>query len=65
MNISVPTDPIIAWAQVQVDAGLCPDVETAIAALRQSLDDAKAESDRDGWLDAKEVFAELRARYAD
>lgn len=73
--ITLPKD-LEVWAEAEVAAGRAESVEAlAIEALaihrkrwetlRQSLDDAVAEADRDGWLDADTVFDELAARYAD
>lgn len=72
--ITLPPD-LEAWARAEVAAGRAESVEALAAdALRQrrawdetrrSLDAAEAESDREGWLDAKDVFTELKARYAD
>jgi hypothetical protein len=72
--ITLPPD-IEAWARAEVAAGRAESVEHAaqkaiasyrsqMDSLRRSLDEAEAEAERDGWLDADAVFAELKARYA-
>lgn len=74
-TITLPPD-LEAWARAEVAAGRGKSVEdvaknaisryrTQTEAFRRSLDEAEAEADRDGWLDADVVFAELKARYAD
>lgn len=73
--ITLPPD-LLAWARAEVAAGRGASIEdvakNAIAryraqmeAFRGSLDEAEAEADREGALDAQAVFAELKARYAD
>jgi hypothetical protein len=73
--ITLPAD-LEAWARAEVAAGRGASVEEvatrAIAryrahmeAFRRSLDEAETKADREGWLDAEVVFAELKARYAD
>ena len=72
--ITLPPD-LEAWAEAEVAAGRGKSVEDVarnaisryraqMEAFRQSLDDAEAEADRDGWLDSEAVFSELKARYA-
>jgi hypothetical protein len=72
--ITLPAD-LEAWAGDEVAAGRGASIEEvatqAIAryrahmeAFRRSLDEAEAEADREGWLDAGAVFSELKARYA-
>jgi hypothetical protein len=72
--ITLPAD-LEAWARAEVAAGRGGSIEEvatrAIAryrahmeAFRRSLDEAEAEADREGWLDADAVFSELKARYA-
>ena len=74
-TITLPKD-LEDWARAEVAAGRAASVEHAaqkaiagyraqMEAFRASLDEAEAEADRDGWLDADAVFAELKARYAD
>jgi Arc/MetJ-type ribon-helix-helix transcriptional regulator len=75
--ISVTLTPDLeAWANAEVEAGRGANVQDVannairryraqMEAFRQSLDDAEAESDREGWLDAETVFEELDQRYAD
>jgi hypothetical protein len=74
-TITLPAD-LEAWAKAEVAAGRGDSIEEvatrAIAryrahmeAFRRSLDEAEAEADREGWLDAEAVFRELKARYAD
>jgi Arc/MetJ-type ribon-helix-helix transcriptional regulator len=73
--ITLPPD-LLAWARAEVAAGRGASIEdvarNAIArysaqmeTFRRSLDEAEAEADREGALDAQAVFAELKARYAD
>jgi hypothetical protein len=72
--ITLPPD-VEAWAQAEVAAGRAESVEHAaqkaiagyrsqMDGVRRSLDEAEAEADREGWLDADAVFSELKARYA-
>jgi Arc/MetJ-type ribon-helix-helix transcriptional regulator len=72
-SITLPDD-LEAWARAEVAAGRAESVEhaarKAIAgyraqteAFRRSLDEAEAEADREGWLDAGDVFEELKARF--
>jgi hypothetical protein len=72
--ITLPPD-IEAWAQAEVAAGRAESVEHAaqkaiagyrsqMDSVRRSLDEAEAEAEREGWLDADAVFSELKARYA-
>jgi hypothetical protein len=67
MNAIVLPKDLEVWAEAEVAAGRAPSVEAlAIGALeayrrqweelRQSIDDAKAEADRDGWLTIEEAF---------
>lgn len=73
--IILPAD-LEAWARAEVAAGRGNSVEDVaknaisryriqMEAFRRSLDEAEAEADREGSLDAEAVFAELKARYAD
>lgn len=73
--ITLPKD-LEDWAHAEVAAGRASSVEHAaqkaisgyraqMEAFRRTLDEAEAEAERDGWLDADSVFAELKARYAD
>lgn len=73
--ITLPAD-LEAWARAEVDAGRGSNIEEVatraiaayraqVEAFRKSLDEAEAEADREGWLDAEAVFAELKERYAD
>lgn len=73
-TITLPPD-LEAWARAEVAAGRGKSVEdvaknaisryrSQMQAFRRSLDEAEAEADREGWLDAEAVFAELKARYA-
>jgi hypothetical protein len=73
--ITLPAD-LEAWARAEVAAGRGSSIEEVAAraiaayraqveAFRKSLDEAEAEADREGWLDAEAVFAELKERYAD
>ena len=72
--ITLPPD-VEAWARAEVAAGRADSVvhaaQKAIAgyrsqmdSLHRSLDEAEAEAEREGWLDADSVFTELKARYA-
>ncbi|MGD9814409.1 MAG: hypothetical protein AB7Q23_04820 [Hyphomonadaceae bacterium] len=72
--ITLPPD-LEAWARAEVAAGRAQSVEHAaqkaiagyraqMDSLSRSLDEAEAEAEREGWLEADAVFAELRARYA-
>lgn len=67
--ITLPRE-LQAWAEAEVAAGRAASVDAAMAgyqnrwaALRQSLDDARDEADRAGWLDAEEVFVSLLKRF--
>ncbi len=73
--ITLPPD-LLAWARAEVAAGRGASIEdvaknaisryrTQMETFRRSLDEAEAEADREGALDAEAVFAELKARYAD
>ncbi|MEI9965536.1 MAG: hypothetical protein WDM92_13550 [Caulobacteraceae bacterium] len=73
MNAIVLPKELEAWAQAEVAAGRAESVgdlvATALGAyrdeledLRRSLDEAEAEAERDGWLDADVVFEEIKAR---
>lgn len=70
--VTLPQD-FEAWAQAEVAAGHATNIEqivckavqgyrTGLEAFRQSLDDAIAEADRDGWLSADEVFDYVEER---
>lgn len=74
-TITLPKD-LEDWARAEVAAGRADSVEHAaqkaiagyraqMETFRASLDEAEAEAEREGWLDADAVFAELKARYAD
>jgi hypothetical protein len=76
MNAIILPKDLETWAEAEVAAGRAPSVEALTVgaleayrrkweALRLSLDDAKAEADRDGWLTEEEVFDPLLARYAE
>jgi hypothetical protein len=65
-----------SWAEAQVAAGRAGSVEAftqeilsrhmaGVEKLRASLDAAEAEAERDGYIDAEVVFAELAARFAE
>jgi hypothetical protein len=67
--ITLPPD-LEAWARAEVAAGRAESVEAAIArgvrgyklgteAFRKSLDDAKAEAERDGWIPGDVFMREL------
>lgn len=73
--ITLPAD-LEAWARAELAAGRGASIEEVatraiagyraqVEAFRNSLDEAEAEADREGWLDAEVVFAELKALYAD
>jgi Arc/MetJ-type ribon-helix-helix transcriptional regulator len=73
--ITLPPD-LEAWARAEVAAGRGASIEEVaknaitryrvqMEKFRRSLDEAEAEADREGALDAEAVFAELKARYAD
>ncbi len=73
--ITLPAD-LEAWARAEVAAGRAESVEAAIAkgvrgyrlatdAFRKSLDDAKAEADRDGWIPGDAFLQELDQWIAD
>lgn len=72
--ITLPPD-LLAWAKAEVAAGRAESVEALVERrlrdgqkwdeFMRSLKEAEAEADRDGWLDAGDVFDELKARYAD
>lgn len=64
------------WAEAEVRAGAAESVEafahrvlsshkSGVGKLRSSLDEAEAEAERDGWIPAEVVFAELAALLAD
>jgi hypothetical protein len=64
------------WAEAEVQAGAADTVEAftqrvlerhraGVEKLRASLDEAEAEAERDGWIPADLVFAELAALLAD
>jgi hypothetical protein len=71
--ITLPAD-LEAWARAEVAAGRAESVEALVEArlrqsqkcdaFRRSLDEAEAEADRDGWLDADEVFDRLEQKYS-
>ena len=72
--ITLPAD-LEDWARAEVAAGRGGSIEEVatraitryrahMEAFRRSLDEAEAEADREGWLDADAVFSELKARYA-
>jgi len=71
--ITLPAD-LEAWARAEVAAGRAESVEALVEsrlresqkweAFRRSLDEAVAEADRDGWLDADEVFDSLERKYS-
>jgi hypothetical protein len=75
MTVITLSPDVEAWARAEVAAGRAESVEhaaqkaiagyrTQMDSLRRTLDEAEAEAERDGWLDADAVFAELKARYA-
>jgi hypothetical protein len=61
-----------AWALEKVAAKSTPSVEAFVAEtlrqrhalerLRESLDAAEQDADREGWLEAADVFAEVKAQ---
>ena len=72
--ISLPAD-LQTWAEAEVSAGRAQSVEqivvtamrgykSALEAFRKSLDDAVAEADEKGWLEADEVFDYVEERLA-
>lgn len=71
--ITLPPD-LEAWARAEVAAGRAESVEALVEArlresqrweaFRRSLDEAEAEADRDGWLEADEVFDRLEQKYS-
>lgn len=73
--ITLPAD-LEAWARAEVAAGRAESVETAIAkgvrgyqlateTFRRSLDEARAEADRDGWIPGDQFLSELDQWVAD
>ncbi len=69
--VTLPAD-LQAWAEGEVAAGRARSLDQLAAVavadyrrrwegLRKSLDDAEAEANEKGWLDAEEVFAEIEA----
>jgi hypothetical protein len=68
-NITLPKD-LEDWARAEVAAGRAASLEQAVGrgvrgyrrateTFRQSLDDAEAEADRDGWISGEEFKREL------
>jgi hypothetical protein len=73
--ITLPAD-LEAWARAEVAAGRAESLEAAIAqgvrgyqmateTFRKSLDEARAEADRDGWIPGEQFLAELDQWIAD
>lgn len=67
--INLPAD-LESWARAEVAAGRAESVEAAIAkgvrgyqlateTFRKSLDEARAEADRDGWIAGDDFLTEL------
>ena len=67
--ITLPPD-LLAWARAEVAAGRAESVEALVAkglrgyrlgidTFRKSLDDARAEADRDGWIPGDVFLREL------
>lgn len=71
--INLPAD-LEAWARAEVAAGRAESVEALVEArlresqrwehFRQSLEEAEAEAEREGWRDADAVFDRLEQRYS-
>lgn len=68
-SITLPAD-LEAWAQAEVAAGRAESVEALVAkglrgyrlgreTFRKSLDDARDEADRDGWIPGDVFLAEV------
>ena len=73
MNLVALPGDLQTWAEAEVAAGRATSVEQivikavaayrhALEAFRKSLDDAVAEADEKGWLEADEVFAYVEDR---
>jgi len=72
-TITLPKD-LEDWARAEVAAGRAESVAAAIEQavsksrkwddLCRSLDEAEAEAERDGWLDADVVFDKLEQRFS-
>ena len=73
--VDIPED-LRAWAESDVAAGRAKSVAAitakalagyrrALEDFRQSIADAIAESDENGWLDAEEVFSRIKSELAD
>lgn len=74
-SITLPAD-LEAWAQAEVAAGRAESVEAAISTgvrgyrlametFKQSLDEANAEANREGWIPAGQFLKELDQWIAD
>lgn len=71
--INLPAD-LEAWARAEVAAGRAESVEALVEArlresqrwerFRQSLDEAEAEAEREGWRDSDTVFDRLEQKYS-
>lgn len=71
--INLPAD-LEAWARAEVAAGRAESVEALVEArlresrrwehFRQSLEEAEAEAEREGWRDADAAFDRLEQKYS-